>query len=242
MFGDQALQGFRQDGIDVTYVKQDDTAPSGVALIMVDEQGENSIAVASGANGKLSIQDVQEVAGVLQGAAIVLMQLETPLSTIEAAAELATRNGIRVILNPAPAQFLSDALLQQISILTPNETEAEILTGIHVNNEDSAQTAAQALIAKGVTSVIITLGAAGAYVDSDEFTGMVSGFQVDPVDTTAAGDTFNGTLAVALAEGQSREQAVTFANAAAALSVTKLGAQPSAPDRERVEAFLAEQR
>ncbi len=242
MFGEQALRGFRQDGIDVTYVKQDDTAPSGVALIMVDRQGENSIAVASGANGRLSIEDVQDAAGVIQKASIVLMQLETPLTTIEAAAELATQNGIRVILNPAPAQPLGDALLQQISILTPNETEAEMLTGICVSDEDSAQAAARALIAKGVSSVIITLGAAGAYVHSDAFTGMVSGFQVNPVDTTAAGDTFNGTLALALAEGQPLEQAVTFANAAAALSVTKLGAQPSAPDRKRVEAFLAEQK
>jgi ribokinase len=242
MFGEQALQGFRQDGIDVTHVKQDDTAPSGVALIMVDEEGENSIAVASGANGKLSIQDVQETAAVIKGAGIVLMQLETPLTTIEAAAEIANKNGVQVILNPAPAQPLSDDLLQQISILTPNETEAEMLTGICVNNEDSAQAAAQALITKGVNSIIITLGAAGAYVHSDAFTGMVSGFKVNPVDTTAAGDTFNGTLAVALAEGRSLEQAVTFANAAAALSVTKLGAQPSAPDRESVEAFLAEQK
>jgi ribokinase len=242
MFGEQALQGFRQDGIDVTYVKQDDTAPSGVALIMVDEQGENSIAVASGANGKLSIQDVQDAASVIQQAGIVLMQLEIPLATIEATAELATKNGVQVILNPAPAQPLSDALLQQISLLTPNETEAEMLIGICVSNEDSAQAAAQALIAKGVNSVIVTLGAAGAYVHSDAFTGMVSGFKVNTVDTTAAGDTFNGTLAVALAEGQSLEQAVTFANAAAALSVTRLGAQPSAPDRESVEALLAEQK
>ena len=170
------------------------------------------------------------------------MQLETPLSTIEAAAELAAKNGVPVILNPAPAQSLSDALLQKVSILTPNETEAEMLTGIHIDNDDDAQAAAQALITKGVTSVIITLGAAGAYVHSDEFTGMVPGFKVDPVDTTAAGDTFNGTLAVALAEGQSLTQAVRFAHAAAAISVTKLGAQPSAPAREVIEQFLQDQK
>jgi ribokinase len=241
MFGEQALQGFRQDGIDVTYVKQDDTAPSGVAMIMVDEQGENSIAVASGANNNLGPADLEAAREAFQTADTVLMQLETPLETVEAAARMAHEQGIRVILNPAPACTLSDALLQNVSILTPNETEAELLTGITVQDEASAQKAAEVLIGKGVKTVILTLGAAGAYLHTDTFRGMIPSYPVEPVDTTAAGDTFNGVLAVALAEGRSLEQAVTFANAAAALSVTKLGAQPSAPDRENVEAFLAEQ-
>jgi ribokinase len=238
MFGDQALQGFKQDGINVSYVTKDESAPSGVALIIVDDQGENSIAVASGANGNLSVSDVEAAAEDIKNAGIVLMQLETPIETIEAAAALAVKNGVQVILNPAPAQPLSDALLQHITILTPNETEAEMLTGIAVQDEADAEKAAQALIDKGVTSVIITLGAAGAYVYSDEFKGMVPGFIVNPVDTTAAGDTFNGTLAVALAEGKALTEAVTFANAAAAISVTTLGAQPSAPSRDSVEKFL----
>lgn len=241
MFGEQALQGFRQDGIDVTYVKQDDTAPSGVALIMVDEQGENSIAVASGANNNLGKADLEAARAAFQTADTVLMQLETPLETVEAAARMAREQVIRVILNPAPACTLSDALLQNVSILTPNETEAEFLTGITVQDEASAQKAAEVLIGKGVKTVILTLGAAGAYLHTDTFQGMIPSYPVEPVDTTAAGDTFNGVLAIALAEGRSLEQAVTFANAAAALSVTKLGAQPSAPDRESVEAFLAEQ-
>lgn len=238
MFGKQALTGFKQDGIDVKYVTRDDSAPSGVALIIVDDTGENSIAVASGANGNLSVSDVEDAAESIRKAGIVLMQLETPIETIEAAADLAAKNGVQVILNPAPAQSLSDALLKQISILTPNETEAEMLTGIGVQNEADAARAAQALVDKGVTSVIITLGAAGAFVHSEAFAGMVPGFKVNPVDTTAAGDTFNGTLAVALAEGKTLTEAVTFAHAAAALSVTKLGAQPSAPDRCSIEAFL----
>jgi ribokinase len=242
MFGDQALQGFREDGINVDFVTKDESAPSGVALIIVDDQGENSIAVASGANGNLSVSDVEAAAEIIKAAGIVLMQLETPIETIEAASALAVKHGVKVILNPAPAQALSDALLKQVSILTPNETEAEMLTGIGVQNEADAKKAAQALVDKGVTHVIITLGAAGAYVYSDEFSGMVPGFKVDPVDTTAAGDTFNGTPAVALAEGKSLAEAVTFANAAAAISVTTLGAQPSAPKREAVEAFLEKNR
>lgn len=240
MFGDQALQGFKQDGINVDFVTKDASAPSGVALIIVDDKGENSIAVASGANGNLSVSDVQAAAKAIESAGIVLMQLETPIETIEAAAALAEKHGVQVILNPAPAQPLSDSLLKQISILTPNETEAEMLTGIGVQDEADAEKAAQALIAKGVTSVIITLGAAGAYVHSEAFKGMVSGFKVDPVDTTAAGDTFNGTLAVALAEGKPLAEAVTFANAAAAISVTTLGAQPSAPNRSAIDGFLNE--
>jgi ribokinase len=240
MFGDQALQGLCEDGINVDYVTKDESAPSGVALIIVDDQGENSIAVASGANGNLSVSDVQAVAETIKNAGIVLMQLETPIKTIEAASALAVKNGVQVILNPAPAQPLSDALLKQISILTPNETEAEMLTGIGVQNEADAEKAAKALVDKGVTSVIITLGAAGAYVYSEEFKGMVPGFSVTPVDTTAAGDTFNGTLAAALAEGKTLAEAVTFANAAAAISVTTLGAQPSAPNRSAINEFLHE--
>jgi len=238
MFGEQALQGFRQDGINVDFVTKDENAPSGVALIIVDNQGENSIAVASGANSNLSVSDVQGAAEVIRSAGLVLMQLEIPLETIAAAANIATENNVPVILNPAPAQSLGDALLQNITILTPNETEAEMLTGIGARNEADAHKAAQALHDKGVTTVIITLGAAGAYVLGNDFQGLVPGFQVDPVDTTAAGDTFNGTLAVALVEGMPLDEAVAFANAAAALSVTMLGAQPSAPHRKTIEQFL----
>ena len=238
MFGDQALQGFRADGINVDHVGQDPGAPSGVALIIVDEKGENSIAVASGANANLSVVDVEAAQTAISDAGILLMQLEVPLETVEAGARIARAQGAQVILNPAPAQPLSDALLQNVSILTPNGTEAEMLTDIAVKDEADAQKAAEALKAKGVEVVIITLGAAGAYVHAPEFQGMVPGFQVEPVDTTAAGDTFNGTLAVGLAEGKPLQQAVRFAHAAAALSVTKLGAQPSAPDRKTIDQFL----
>ena len=240
MFGDRALQGFRQNGINIDHVISDTAAPSGVALIVVDDQGENCIAVASGANLNLTVEDLQAAQSAIDSAGIVLMQLEIPLEVVTAAARMAAVQQIKVILNPAPAQALSDELLQHITILTPNETEARMLTDIEVKNESSALQAAQALTEKGVESVIITLGSAGAYVYSEDFKGMVSGFKVDPVDTTAAGDTFNGTLAVALAEGNTLKQAVSFANAAAALSVTRLGAQPSAPDRVTIERFLKE--
>jgi len=238
MFGDQALQGFQQDGIQVEHVVKDADAPSGVALIFVDEKGENSIAVASGANANLSAEDIQNAADTIASADMVLMQLEIPLATVQAAARIAADNHAKVILNPAPAQALPDELLQQVTLLTPNETEAELLTGIKVETETQAAEAARALQAKGVETVIITLGPRGAYVLSSDYEGLIPSFKVKAVDSTAAGDVFNGVLAVSLAEGLPIPDAVRLANAAAALSVTKLGAQPSAPTRQEIENFL----
>jgi len=242
MFGEQALRGFRKDGINVDFVVKDGRAPSGVALIIVDDKGQNSIAVASGANSNLSVPDVEAAADTISSAAFLLMQLEIPIETVAAAARMAADKNVRVILNPAPAQPLSDELLRNVTIITPNETEASMLTGIKVEDQASACKAAETLVSKGVKSVIITMGSAGAYVHCDDFRGMVPGFKVEAVDTTAAGDTFSGTLAVALAEGKTLEQATVFANAAAALSVTKLGAQPSAPNRAAIEQFQKERK
>jgi len=238
MFGDKALAGFVQDGIQVEHVTRDPEAPSGVALIFVATDGENSIAVASGANARLSSVDVKNAEPGIAGATSVLMQLETPLETVQAAAESAARAKVPVILNPAPARKLPGDLLKLVSILTPNETEAELLTGIAVSNEESAARAAEALMAQGVGTVIITLGARGAFVANSSTRQLVPGFQVKPVDTTAAGDVFNGALVVALGEGRPLLEAVRFANAAAAISVTRLGAQPSAPRRNEIEALL----
>ncbi len=239
MFGQQAREGFRQDGIDVQHVITDDQAPSGVALIFVAADGENSIGVASGANARLSPHDVQQASPLIVEADVLVMQLETPLETVQTAAEIASKNNVTVILNPAPAQPLSDSLLQHVSILTPNESEAELLTGIQVTDEQSAAQAAQSLHGKGVSSVIVTLGARGALVSAASYTGLVPAFPVTPVDTTAAGDVFNGALAVALSQGRTLRDSVRFAAAAAALSVTKLGAQPSAPARCDIESMLA---
>jgi len=239
MFGEKAVAGFVQDAIHVQHVTRDPAAPSGVALIFVAKDGENSIAVAGGANGRLSPADVKKAKGSIAGAKAVVMQLETPLKTVQTAAKLAARAEVPVILNPAPAQKLPGELLKLVSILTPNETEAELLTGIAVTNEKSAARAADALLAQGVETVIITLGARGAYVAAASTRELVPGFRVKPVDTTAAGDVFNGALAVALGEGRPLLEAVRFANAAAAISVTRLGALPSAPVRKESETLLA---
>jgi len=238
MFGDQAVAGFRRDGINVNYIIRDLVAPSGVALIFVAKDGENSIAVAGGANSRLSPADVKKARRAFAGATAVVMQLETPLETVQATAELAAKAGVRVILNPAPARSLPDKLLKLVSILTPNETEAELLTGVKVSDARAAARAADKLLARGVETVILTLGALGAFVAGANVRQLVPGFKVKPVDTTAAGDIFNGALVVALGEGRTLSDAVRFANAAAAISVTRMGAQPSAPTRKEIHRFL----
>jgi ribokinase len=242
MFGDQALAGFRRDGICTDLVLRDRTAPSGVALIFVAKGGENCIAVAGGANARLSPADVKRARGAIAKASAVVMQLETPLDTVHAAAELAAKAGVRVILNPAPAQKLPVDLLKLVSILTPNETEAELLTGVRVTNAANAATAADRLLAQGVGTVIVTLGARGAFVATRELKRLVPGFKVKALDTVAAGDVFNGALAVALGEGRPLLDAVRFANAAAAISVTRPGAQPSAPRRREIQRLLGSDR
>ena len=238
MFGEQAVAGFVRDGINVDQIVRDASSPSGVALIFVAKDGENSIAVAGGANGRLSPADVRKAKAVFAKASVLVMQLETPLETVQAAAELAARAGVRVILNPAPARPLPNTLLKRVSILTPNESEAELLTGIKVDSEAAAGKAAEKLRARGVQTVILTLGARGAFLATAEGRQLVPGFKVKAVDTTAAGDIFNGALAVALAEGQDLVKAVRLANAAAAISVTRMGAQPSAPTRKEIERLL----
>jgi ribokinase len=236
-FGEQALAGFKRDGLDVSQITKDAKSPSGVALIFVSAKGENSIAVADSANNRLNPAHVSP--SVIASAGVVVAQLETPLKTIAAAAKLAHAKGVPFILNPAPAQKLPDSLLKQVTYLTPNETECALLTGIKPEaGQKSCDRAADALLAKGVQTVILTLGSAGAYVATKGIRALVPSFKVKPVDTTAAGDIFNGALAVALLEGKPLLDAVRFANAAAALSVTKLGAQSSAPTRVQIESFL----
>lgn len=239
LFGQQAIEGFVRDGIDVTHVVRDPTEPSGVALICVAADGENSIAVASGANACLSVEDVRRAADTIRGAAMVVAQLETPLAAVREVADLAAAAGVPMILNPAPAQPLDAELLSRVTILTPNESEAELLTGVAVRDEASAEEAAQALRTSGVSTVLITLGPRGVFVATEEEQRLVPAFTVRAVDTTAAGDVFNGALAVGLAKQMPLPEAVRFACAAAALSVTRLGAQPSAPRRQEITNFLA---
>jgi ribokinase len=239
VFGRQSLEGFVSVGIHAEGIVRDKDAPSGVALIIVGPDGENCIAVASGANARLAIADIRRVQPVIASADIVLMQLESPLETVREAAEIAASAGAPVILNPAPARALGDDILKRVAYLTPNETEAEILTGITLIKKSDLAKAADALLAKGLKAVLITLGAKGVYVATRERREIVPAFKVIPVDTTAAGDAFNGALAVALAEGRPLLEAARFANAAAALATTKMGAQPSLAMRSDIDRLLA---
>jgi ribokinase len=239
VFGERALGGFAAAGIDTRFVLRTPGAASGIALIDVDDRGENSISVASGANALLSAADVGAAAGALAAADLVLLQLESPIETVEAAVRWAGESGVPVILNPAPARPLEDRLLARVSVLTPNETEAELLSGLAVRDEGGVRAAAARLRARGPRTVVVTLGERGVYALAPEFDGFLPAFRVEAVDTTAAGDVFNGALAVALAEERPLAEALRFAQAAAAISVTRAGAQPSAPARAEIDAFIA---
>ncbi|HER09488.1 MAG TPA: ribokinase [Bacteroides sp.] len=238
-YGSEAVKGYRRDRINCEDIKVCRDTPSGIALISVSEKGENAISVAPGANYKLSPEDMEEAEAAFDEADLMLIQLEITLDTVHRAVEICEELRTRVILNPAPATDLPDGILNRTDIITPNEAEAERLTGIRIRNEKGAWKAAEWLHRKGVRTVIITLGARGAYL-SDPATGpgrMIPGFAVNAVDTTAAGDVFNGQLAVALSEGKSLEHAIGLAHAAAALSVQKAGAQSSIPMREETDYF-----
>ena len=235
IFGKQAVDLFKKEGINTEFIAIDPKKPSGVALIMVDDHGENCISVALGANGTLNAQDIDKAEKQIKSSELVLMQLEIPLPTVEYVTKLANDAGVKVVLNPAPAQKLSVELLSSLYLLTPNESEAEILTGIKVKDESSASKAAEIIKSKGVKNVIITMGAAGAFVSTDSEELMIPAPRAEVVDTTAAGDTFNGALVVALAEKKNFMDAVIFANKAASISVTKLGAQASVPFRKDIQ-------
>ena len=235
VFGKAALQSLWDEGIDVSYVLMNKNKPSGVALITVDEQGENNIVVAPGANATLLPKEINHVPSLIEEGTFVLMQLEIPIETVEYIAQQAIRQGAKIILNPAPAQTLSQKILNKIYLMTPNEEEARYLTGIDVQDVDTAQQAAQKLIQKGVQNVIITMGAKGALALFEGEYIYVEAQKIVPRDTTAAGDVFNGALVVALNEGQPIGEALVFASQAAAVSVTRLGAQSSAPYRNELE-------
>jgi ribokinase len=234
IFGTATITGLQKENINTGYVFIDDNEPSGTALIMVNEEGENCIVVAPGANAKLLPADIEKVQE-LSAAAIILMQLEIPLQTITAVAKIATANHQKIIINPAPAQQLDDDLLNGLFLITPNETEATLLTGINVYNELTASQAAAVFLNKGVQNVIITLGKQGAYFQNKELKFMVPAPAVKAIDTTAAGDTFSGAIAVAITENMEWEKAIQFAVQAASISVTRMGAQASVPYRNEVE-------
>lgn len=235
--GDAALAAYKAEGIETSFIGRAADCPSGVALILVDQAGENSIAVASGANDRLDPAQIDAARDVITAADTVLVQLEIPLETVRRTVELAAAAGRRVILNPAPARPLDASLLAKVSVITPNETEAELLTGMAVVDEAAAAMVAERLRALGPDTVL-TLGRRGCLVADGDIPTLISGHAVTAVDTVAAGDVFNGSLAVALAEGFDLAAAARFANAAAAISVTRHGAQDSAPRRLEIEAVL----
>ena len=236
-FGKRALSDFQREGIDTRWVVSDPHLPSGVAFILVDKRGENSIAVASGANASLSPDQIQDQA--YQNAEICLLQLEIPIETVVQAAYLSTKNETRVVLNPAPAADLPEEVWPHLFLITPNQIETEHFTGISPNSPQNIAKAADKLLQKGTQNAIITLGAQGAFLATPDQMLHIPAFKATSIDTTGAGDAFNGALACALSENQSLETAIRFACAAGALTVGKAGAQPAIPTRDQIDALLA---
>ncbi len=234
IFGKQTLESLHKENINTDFVFIDDQTPSGTALIMVNEHGENCIVVAPGANANLLPADILTIQNINE-AEIILMQLEIPMSTIEAVAKEAKNNNQKVIINPAPAQALSDKLLNGLFLVTPNETEASLLTGIKVEDYNTAAQAAVVFLKQGVQNVIITMGKLGAYFQNADLNFKIPAPVVKAVDTTAAGDTFSGAIAVAINEKMNWENAIRFAIEAASISVTRKGAQSSVPYRQELE-------
>lgn len=239
--GERVRKQLASDNIDIAPVSVVAGESTGVALIFVNAEGENVIGIHAGANAALTTERVEAQRGIIAGAEALLMQLESPVESVLAAAKIARENHTSVVLNPAPARVLSDELLALVDIITPNETEAEKLTGIRVENDDDAARAALALHDKGIGTVIITLGSRGVWASVNGEGRRVPGFKVKAIDTIAAGDTFNGALVTALLEGKAMDEAIRFAHAAAAIAVTRKGAQPSVPWRKEIDEFLSQQ-
>ena len=241
VFGDHLKASLSAAGVDVSAVTQSRSQPTGVALIAVESSGQNTIVVASGANMDMPAADVEAMRRVFRGNTVALFQLESPLETVKAALALAREEGLTTILDPAPAQPLANDLLSQVDILTPNEVEALGLLGRTASRLTPREAApiAEELRARGPRRVILKLGDQGCFASDGETAAHYPGFRVDAVDATAAGDTFNAGLAVGLSEGMSFADAIRMANAAAAISVMRRGAQSSAPSRAEVDALLS---
>ena len=230
----QALEIYRSEKINTEFIFTDQKSPSGVALISVDSYGENSIIVAPGASRSLSTEDIDKAKSKLEEADIILMQLEVPIETVEYAATIAKSYGKKVILNPAPTSVLSNSFLSCVHTILPNRIEAEMLSGIKVIDEESAWRAAKAIGEKGIENVVITLGKDGAYVKEKEEYTMIPAKEVETIDTTGAGDVFCGAFSVYLSENHTLTESVEFANAAAALAVTRMGAQSAIPYKREI--------
>jgi ribokinase len=237
LFGDTLMAAHAEESICTDYVIRDTEVGTGIASILIDTDGDNSIVLVPQANMRLTVEDIERASESIAAADVLLLQLEVPIAASQRAAEIAKSNGATVVLNPAPAQELPDDFLAQVDILTPNEVETESLSGVKVSTAVDAERAAKVLLDKGLSAVILTLGERGAVLLTPDLTRQVPAYTVEVVDTTAAGDAFCGALATVLARGDNLVDAVAFANAAGALAVTVLGAAPSMPTATQVEAF-----
>jgi len=235
-FGQIALDSFQGEGMNIDYVMQDEELGTGAALIMVDETtGDNKILVTPGACSNITTEDIERAREAIETNAVLLTQLETNLEAVERSIAIASAKGVKIILNPAPARAVPDSLLALVDILTPNEVEASILSGVTISTPEDASAAAANLIERGVRSVIITMGSQGLLAKTEKEERFIPCFEVDAVDATGAGDAFSGALACAIAEGKSFFEAAEFANVAAALSVTKIGTAPAMPGRQEID-------
>jgi ribokinase len=241
-FGQQAIRGLQQAGINVDYVFKEASSSSGLAFSFVTGVGETSLAVASGANGHLTPADLEKARSAIESAGLVMTQLEMPLTTVKAAIDLAFNQRIRTVLNPSPARPLGDYLLKRLHLITPNEKEAAVLTGIKVDSPEAAAIAAQVLLAKGVQTVVIRLGAKGAFAATAGFGEWIPGYKNKGIDLSVLGDVFNGALAVALAEDKPLGEAVRFAHATVRFSTGKPGVPLLLPTRPEIEKFLQKKR
>ena len=237
-FGKNLLKNMQENNVGIEGVKTDNTLPTGTALITVDNNAENTIIIIPGSNSAVSDSDITNLTPFLKKAEILMLQLEIPLDTVAAAAKKAKESGVKVLLDPAPARQLPDELLQLCDFITPNETEAQILTGIKVNNPEDAKEAAEILLRKGVQAVIVKMSSNGSYYYDGSIEILFPAYKVDAVDTVAAGDAFNGGFTAAFSEGKPIEEILQWANACGALSTTKPGAQPSMPSREELISFM----
>ena len=238
VLGKEGIQKLLEEKININYIFQDNDISTGVAFIVVDKQGENSIVVASGANAKLNPADIEAAHHEISCADVLLVQLESPIEAIRKAIKIAHENGATVILNPAPAQPLESDFLHEIDIITPNRVEAEMITGIKVTDEESLRSIVKKFFQYGIRNVFITLGSNGIFAGLPKNMKFIPAYKVSPIDSTGAGDVFSGSLAAFISDGIPLEKAAKMAVASASISVTRMGAQSSAPYRMEIENFI----
>ena len=239
LFGDQFLEKLSEEGIKTDFVVQDTKNGTGVGMPLIDASGDNSIVIIPQANMALTLENIDKAETAIADSDVLVLQCEVPMEANKRAAEIANKNDTLVILNPAPACEIPDAILSLTDLLTPNETETEILTGMPTHSNEQAIEAAHNLLSKGIETVILTLGSRGSFLLTEKMDKLIPAYSVNVIDTTAAGDAYCGALAASLAQGALIEEAVKIANAAGALAVTKLGAEPSLPTKKAIVQLLA---